>query len=101
MYILLSCGGYVISDRSGVFCLVFNQSPSFLSALNHHRGVPSDELHNMRQHRPLQTSQSPPTSDFTPRYLRNDLITNLGKSRLVGAPTECWLSIYTVGINSK
>jgi len=30
-----------------------------------------------------------------------EMITNLGKSRLVGAPTECWLSISTVGINSK
>ena len=30
-----------------------------------------------------------------------EMITNLGKSRLVVAPTECWLSICTVGINSK
>ena len=27
--------------------------------------------------------------------------TNRGKSRLVGTPTECWLSICNVGINSK
>jgi len=30
-----------------------------------------------------------------------EMNTNLGKSRLVGTPTECWLSIRTVGINSK
>ena len=30
-----------------------------------------------------------------------EMNTNRGKSRQVGMPTECWLSIYTVGINSK
>ena len=30
-----------------------------------------------------------------------EMITNRGKSRRVGEPTECWLSICTVGINSK
>jgi len=30
-----------------------------------------------------------------------EIITNLGKSRLVGAPTEFWLFICTVGINSN
>jgi len=34
-------------------------------------------------------------SDFS------EMITNRGKSRQIGMPTECWLSIYTVGINSK
>jgi len=29
-----------------------------------------------------------------------EMITNLGKSQLVGMPTECWLSICSVGINS-
>ena len=29
------------------------------------------------------------------------MITNLGKSWQVGAPMECWLSVHTVGINSK
>jgi len=29
------------------------------------------------------------------------MIINRGKSRLIGAPTECWLSICTVVINSK
>ena len=28
-------------------------------------------------------------------------VTNLGKSWQVGAPVECWLFIYTVGMNSK
>jgi len=27
--------------------------------------------------------------------------TNLGKLRLVGTPTECWLSICTIEIKSK
>jgi len=31
----------------------------------------------------------------------SEMNTNLGKSQLVGTPTECWLSIHTVGINSK
>ena len=31
----------------------------------------------------------------------SEMITNLGKSWQVGAPMECWLSIRTVGINSK
>jgi len=31
----------------------------------------------------------------------SEMITNLGKSWQTGAPTECWLSIRTVGINSK
>ena len=31
----------------------------------------------------------------------SETITNLGKSRQVGAPMESWLSIDTVGINSK
>jgi len=39
------------------------------------------------------------TSDFSCDIC--EMITNLGKSRLVGAPMECWLSICTVGINSK
>ena len=30
-----------------------------------------------------------------------EMITNLGKSWQVGMPMECWLSICTVGINSK
>jgi len=30
----------------------------------------------------------------------SEMNTNLGKSRLVGVPMECWLSICTVGINS-
>jgi len=39
------------------------------------------------------------TSDFSPRYFRNDY-----KSRKVMTgcqPTECWLSICTLGINSR
>jgi len=31
----------------------------------------------------------------------SETITNLGKSWHVGQPTECWLSICTLGINSK
>jgi len=31
----------------------------------------------------------------------SEMITNLGKSWQVGAPIECWLSIRTIGINSK
>jgi len=30
-----------------------------------------------------------------------EMITNLGKSLLVGAPMECWLSVCTIGINPK
>jgi len=31
----------------------------------------------------------------------SELITNRGNSRPTGQPRECWLSIFTVGINSK
>ena len=45
----------------------------------------------------LDQSQQFPTSgrDFS------EMITNLGRSWQVGTPVECWLSIDTVGINSK
>ena len=39
-------------------------------------------------------------SDFRPRFF-SETIKNLGKSWQVGTPVECWLSIDTVGKNSK
>ena len=39
-------------------------------------------------------------SDFRPRDF-SEMIIKREKSRQVSTPTECWLSIYMVGINSK
>jgi len=54
----------------------------------------------------LKGSSFPKNRDHRQRFPTSsrdfsEMITNLGKSWQVGAPMECWLSIRTVGINSK
>ena len=67
-------------------------------------------LENIRKNLPVRGLFSPKKPPFwldqSQRFPNSgrdfsEMITNLGKSWQVGPPVECWLSIDTVGMNSK